>query len=365
MEGSILIVLYHFQSEAIKVLEQAADDGRVAMETADQSLSKREECVAVLQSEIRELQGTSPVLDQVPETPNKNDSNNGTYALRKSTSYLEKFRESVSKLGISADEHEGESDTNDQGIVENEIMHKFQRVRSDSSGVGLDSDLNFSDNESIDIPLRTSVNKCISEVIESPQRKAKDSESHEQSSQLEYTVSDTGKLLHDLPRSPLLNENPHENNNIQHKLCNSMNFKNMINKKLDYEIHKPLNDSRVLQVILTPLKNKLLVKHTKSSMLRLKNSPSKDPTYGRECIRVKSLPRKSLHLEKENFYKSSQIVDDDGKQKRGKRKCSEKENEQHDLNTSKKRKMIPAKKKQMKAKPKRSSLRQYNLRTRR
>ncbi|XP_052285989.1 kinesin-like protein KIF20B isoform X2 [Dreissena polymorpha] len=45
------------QREAIKVLERAASDGKTAMELADQSLSKREECVSTLQAEIRGLEG--------------------------------------------------------------------------------------------------------------------------------------------------------------------------------------------------------------------------------------------------------------------------------------------------------------------
>ena len=363
------------------------------METADQSLSKREECVSGLQAEIRELQGTSPGLDMVPETPSKNDVNNDSRVPSKSASYLEKFRESISKLELSADDH---GNPKYQKHIENEISCKFQDVGADSSGVGLDSDLNFSDSESLDIPLRQNVNKCITDMS-SPQ-KNKNSDSHDLSSELEYTIPDSGKVSCDLSESPIakvssdlsespmgkvssdlsespigdterplvtLSENQAGMNNKYSTKCNSMNFKNVMNKHLDYEIHRPLDDSRILQVILTPLKNKVIVKHTKSSMLRLKNSPVKDPTYGRECLRVKPLPRRSLHLEKENFYRASQIVNDGEKQKPGKRKCTEKENVQHDLNTSKKRKVVAVKKKQIKSKAKRSSSRQYNLRTRR
>jgi hypothetical protein len=45
--------------------------------------------------------------------------------------------------------------------------------------------------------------------------------------------------------------------------------------------------NQVLQVVLTPVENKLIAKHTKTSLLRLKNSPAKDPTRGRECVKNK------------------------------------------------------------------------------
>ena len=364
-------------------MEQAAADSRVAMETADQSLTKREECVSTLQSEIRELQGTTPILDMVLETPPKSGSNMSIKKIsntpNKSASYLERFRESISKLEISAgnsvseleisaaDSVEGQrSSQKVHKSVENIGQLKNQHIHPDSSGVGLDSDLNFSDSESIDIPLRNSINKSISEMTESPQRKSGDLESSNQSSLLEYTMPHTARLISDLSKSPVPNESSPQKNSQQSK-SNSINIKNMVNKKLDYEIHRPLNDSRVLQVILTPLKNKLLFKHTKSSMLRLKNSPVKDPTYGRECLRVKPLARKSLNIDKENFYgTSSQVVGVKGKKVLGKRKGTDKENEINELDTSKRRRVLAGKKKQAKPKPKRSSVRpQYNLRTRR
>ena len=43
---------------------------------------------------------------------------------------------------------------------------------------------------------------------------------------------------------------------------------------------------RTLQVVVTPLEKRLVARHTKTSLLRLKNSPAKDPTRGRACMLV-------------------------------------------------------------------------------
>ena len=365
----------NFQSEAVKALEQAATDSRVAMETADQSLSKREECVSSLQSQIRELQGTPPDLDIVVETPPKS----GSQVCDKSTptknlSHLDKFRRSISKLELSADIEEKHGNGENIDNSKTEEIHRTFSVHHDSSGVGLDTDLeNFSDAESEIIQLRHSIDKCISEVLESPQRKSGNTVSFNQSSLLEYTAGtsdsyeDGGQGNSESPGSE--KSMPLTLNNQQRK-CNSVNFKNMMNNKLDYEIHRPLDDSRVLQIVLTPLKNKLIFKHTKSSMLRLKNSPVKDPTHGRECMKVKAVPRRSLRMDKENFYGQSSQQAENGKDRKirgGKRKCADKESEKTDLNTSKRRKVLGGKGKG-KAKLRRSSASkrpQYNLRTRR
>ena len=341
------------------------------METADQSLSKREECVSTLQAEIRELQGTTPDLDMVLETPPKSGSSlsdKGTAT--KSLSLLEKFRRSISKLELSADiEEESENIQNRETVdkLENEKIRKSHSVHTDSSGVGLDSDMeNFSDAESeiIEvIQLRNSINKCISEVMESPERKNGNTVSFNQSSLLEYTAGINENASMDNYGSPEPEQITPLTLNNQQKNCDSVSIKNMMNKKLDYEIHRPLDDSRVLQIVLTPLKNKLIFKHTKSSMLRLKNSPVKDPNHGRECKKAKAVSRRSLHMDKENFYGQ----DEDRRDRiRGKRKCMDKENEKSDLNTSKRRKVLGGKTKG-KAKLRRSSAKrpQYNLRTRR
>ena len=320
------------------------------------------------------MQGTPPDLDIVLETPPKSGSHlsdKGTPT--KNLSHLDKFRRSISKLELSADiEDKPDSRENIDGL-ENEEIHKTFSIHHDSSGVGLDTD--FSDAESEIIQLRNSIDKCISEVMESPERKSGNTVSFNQSSLLEYTAGTNenenvsiDKGGSSIPESPECEiPSPLTLNNQQRK-CDSVNFKNMMNNKIDYAIHRPLDDSRVLQIVLTPLKNKLIFKHTKSSMLRLKNSPVKDPTHGRECMKVKAVSRRSLHMEKENFYgQSSQIENGkDRKLRGGKRKCKDKENEKTDLNTSKRRKILGGKAKG-KAKLRRSSgkRQQYNLRTRR
>lgn len=61
------------------------------------------------------------------------------------------------------------------------------------------------------------------------------------------------------------------------------------------ELMSRLNPSkRVLQLIVTPLQNKIMAHHTRTSLLRLKNSPAKDPTRGRECL------NNNRDVEKEN-----------------------------------------------------------------
>jgi hypothetical protein len=91
-------------------------------------------------------------------------------------------------------------------------------------------------------------------------------------------------------------------------------------------------------------------------MLRLKNSPVKDPTRGRECQKV---VRRSLKMGKENEYDL-------------KRKCSDHEiydNDENDLNTSKRRKVIKVKKPEKKSTKTKHVVvnkmgQKYNLRTR-
>lgn len=65
--------------------------------------------------------------------------------------------------------------------------------------------------------------------------------------------------------------------------------------------------NQVLKVVLTPVHKNYVAKHTKTSLLRLQNSPAKDPTRGRECVKNKEnavLLKKRQALEEEEASKS-------------------------------------------------------------
>ncbi|XP_060078395.1 kinesin-like protein KIF20B [Ylistrum balloti] len=83
---------------------------------------------------------------------------------------------------------------------------------------------------------------------------------------------------------------------------------NIILKPTAGLISKLKPSKRVLQLIVTPLQNKILAHHTRTSLLRLRNSPAKDPTRGRECM------KNILGPEKENSR---------GPHQRSKRKLTE------------------------------------------
>lgn len=68
----------------------------------------------------------------------------------------------------------------------------------------------------------------------------------------------------------------------------------------------PLHN-QVLKVLLTPVHKNYVAKHTKTSLLRLQNSPAKDPTRGRECVKNKenaALLKKRQAIEEEEASKS-------------------------------------------------------------
>lgn len=65
--------------------------------------------------------------------------------------------------------------------------------------------------------------------------------------------------------------------------------------------------NQVLKVLLTPVHKNYVAKHTKTSLLRLQNSPAKDPTRGRECVKNKEnavLLKKRQAIEEEETSKS-------------------------------------------------------------
>lgn len=65
--------------------------------------------------------------------------------------------------------------------------------------------------------------------------------------------------------------------------------------------------NQVLKVVLTPVHKNYVAKHTKTSLLRLQNSPAKDPTRGRECVKNKenaAVLKKRQAIEEEEASKS-------------------------------------------------------------
>lgn len=299
------------------------------METADQSLSKREECVSTLQEQIRELEGTGKD-ELVPETPVKPSST----PVDKISSALDKFRASVSALDFSFTK-EGSS---------GKSSRKMDSYHGDSSGVVADCESeDLSDNEVFFKKVSTESSHNEMKVkTESKSTNLKGSINDNLS--VEYSGSD----LSDIVESPKIRTQTDSVTKHFH-----FTEKSQTGNSNYFQFHKPLNDSRVLQVVLTPLKNKMVVKHTKSSMLRLKNSPVKDPTRGRECQKI---VRRSLKMGKENVGHV-------------KRKCHDDSIEEEiELNTSKRRKVVENKRNKKTAKTKHTTVnrtgQKYNLRTR-
>lgn len=129
------------------------------------------------------------------------------------------------------------------------------------------------------------------------------------------------------------------------KLCPPLTIRH---SSQDFIINKPLhNTSRVLQVVMTPLQNKLTAHHTKTSLLRLKNSPAPDSSRGRTVVRKNILDR--ILKGKENV----KVV---------KRKLGDRSRDK--LNTSKRRRVSNSvKRKHARLSGKQSGVK-YNLRTR-
>lgn len=301
------------------------------METADQSLSKREDFVAELQAEIRDLEGTKP-SEFIPETPSKLPENKTV------SSQLEKFRQSISSIDFSyTKKHSGSV-----GITGKSSGSRAGSYHLDSSGVVADVD-SEEETES-EMSFKRNEGEC-QKIMEHNEVAVKSYE-HTEHLSVDYSGSD----MSDIASSPVvkIGETKNRVKEFSFKQASQANNENY------FRFHKPLNDSRVLQVVLTPLKNKVVVKHTKSSMLRLKNSPVKDPTRGRECMKNSPLIRRSLKLDgKENVREN-------------KRKCEDDTETNDDLNTSKRRK-VNRSKKQSKTKPVAVNRtgQKYNLRTRR
>lgn len=303
------------------------------METADQSLSKREGFVAELQAEIRDLEGTKP-SEIIPETPSKLPENKTV------SSQLEKFRQSISSIDFSYTKKYSGS----VGITgKSSGSGRAGSYHLDSSGVVADVD-SEEETES-EMSFKRNEGEC-QKLVE--HKVAVKSYEHTEHLSVDYSGSD----MSDIASSPVVKKIGETKNQVKEF---SFKHASQANNENYFRFHKPLNDSRVLQVVLTPLKNKVVVKHTKSSMLRLKNSPVKDPTRGRECMKNSPLIRRSLKLDgKENVREN-------------KRKCDDRDAETNDdLNTSKRRKVNKSKK-QSKTKPVpvNRTGQKYNLRTRR
>ena len=290
----------------LKHLERMAADSKVAMESADQSLSKREECVLSLQAQIRAMEGTEN-LEIVPESPVKPVYD--SYGRPKSD--LDKFRESVHGLDLSFDENK-RTETSSPGTGS---------YHGDSSGVVADCESdNLSDNEV---------------QLTNPQKLVAKNESE--------------RLKGQFPDSGI--DRPNKGLPPELKSSGNLSFEEKAKQFSQFTFQKLFDDNRVLQVVLSPLKQKTIVKHTKSSILRLKNSPAKDPTRGRECMKNK-LIQKSIPIDKIAVKDKRKCVDID---------------ENSPLNTSKRRKMASTAE-DRKAKPKRISTsrfgQKYNLRSR-
>lgn len=129
------------------------------------------------------------------------------------------------------------------------------------------------------------------------------------------------------------------------RLCPPLSFRH---SSQEFIINKPLqNTSRVLQVVLTPLQTKLTAHHTKSSLLRLKNSPAAKANRGRTPVRKNIMNR--IVEEKENMNIVKRKLDDRSVDR---------------LNTSKRRRVSNSvKRKFARLSGKQSGLK-YNLRTR-
>lgn len=138
------------------------------------------------------------------------------------------------------------------------------------------------------------------------------------------------------PESPPLAEKKIENNAYRNIIDPPVSpLKDACKEKtIDYIVRKPLDESRVLQIVISPVCNKLVTKHTKTSLLRLKNSP------------VKSNRNRLRECEREN----------------NKRKVDASENNMH--NTCKRRRISFMNKKNKNKLRQSLSNKKYNLRTR-
>lgn len=117
----------------------------------------------------------------------------------------------------------------------------------------------------------------------------------------------------------------------------------------EFVIQRPLqNTSKVLQVVLTPLQNRLTAHHTKTSLLRLKNSPMADKT------RKKDLIKRPLNVHIANDKENVKVV---------KRKVADRSRES--LNTSKRRRVSNSVKRKLSRLSGKSLGAKYNLRNRR
>lgn len=105
--------------------------------------------------------------------------------------------------------------------------------------------------------------------------------------------------------------------------------------------------NQVLKVVLTPVQNKFTMKHTKTSLLRLQNSPAKDPTRGRECVKNK---------ENAALLKKRQAVEEAEVSLKKRRKIGSSDEKKGPSSKLRKRKSA--------TKGKRKSLAKYNLRVR-
>ena len=327
------------------MLERAAADNKVAMETADQSLSKREDFASNLQSDIRDLEGRKPNAEMVPETPSKESENHIILSTP-----LAKFRQSVSSLDFSYTKKSTNSGriggSGSSGVYSvGKGDNKGRDGRSyhlDSSGVV--ADLEDSDDTDSEISFKKNEEQFKMYATEKSHLRLKPVLPADHLS-VDYSGSDTS----DIAASPVISKQSTRKNSTG---FNFMDAASQSKNNSHFQFYKPLNDSRVLQVVLTPLKNTVVVKHTKSSFLRLKNSPIKDPTRGRECMRKTSMPLRSVKpCEKENKRKCE--AEDEGDVK-------------SDLNTSKRRKVELTKKvNRTKPVPVNRTGQKYNLRTRR
>ncbi|XP_071151333.1 kinesin-like protein KIF20A [Mytilus edulis] len=116
----------------------------------------------------------------------------------------------------------------------------------------------------------------------------------------------------------------------------------------EFIINRPLhNSSRVLQVVLTPLQNKLTAHHTKTSLLRLRNSPIAESRRSRQIV------KKTVN---------DRIVKDKENVKLVKRKLGDRSRDR--LNTSKRRRVSNSVKQKLARLSGKHSGLKYNLRTR-
>ncbi|XP_033763361.1 LOW QUALITY PROTEIN: kinesin-like protein KIF20B [Pecten maximus] len=92
-----------------------------------------------------------------------------------------------------------------------------------------------------------------------------------------------GKLQKVVSKSTRVKYTPPLFSSLDSPASTSQN-KNVILRPSTELISKFNPSKRILQLIVTPLQNKILAHHTRTSLLRLRNSPAKDPTRGRACL---------------------------------------------------------------------------------